>query len=77
MFTISLVTICHCIVFFFLVVRTFQIYFHTTFKFTINSIDYSHHAAHYIPMTFFFLTQSLYLLIPFTHFCLPPNNPPL
>lgn len=33
-----------------------------------DSINYSHHDTHYIPVTFYFITGSLYFLIPFYPF---------
>ena len=38
-----------------------------------NIIDYSHHAVRYIPMTYLFYNQSLYLLASFVH---PPTSSP-
>ena len=36
-------------------------------------MNYNHHAVHYSLMTYF-ITGSLYLLTPFTHFA-PPSSP--
>ena len=39
-------------------------------------INLNHHAMHYIPMTYCFITGHVYLFTLFTHFCPPFIIPP-
>lgn len=55
---------------FFLVLRTFKSYSYQLSD-EWYSINYSHHAKHYTPMTNLFYNWSLYLLIPFICFAHP------
>ena len=73
MITISLVIICHCMKFYFFVLRTFKIYSLSSFQ-ICNIILLIIVAILYItsPWCIYFMTESLYLFTLFTHFAHPP-----
>lgn len=66
----SLINICHyTVTVFFLMMRTLKIYSLSSFQ-IYNTVLYSHHSLHFTWLTYF-ITRSLYLLTPFTHFAHP------
>lgn len=55
--------------------RTFKIVFLSNFQIYNTVINCSFHAVHHIPHDIYFVTRSLYLLTPFSHFAYPLWHP--